>query len=531
MKTAEDVYDLSPEVCDLVAGKIMDFCESEKVEKKDALRYRLSAEECLLFWLSHGCEGGKTTLRMSRRLHVPYISLEVSGPEGNPYRDAISEEDFGTGSELLSRLGLNPEYSFSKGRNRISFSLKRKSLGQLTVLCWVIVSALAVGLLGMKVLPDDVRMLLMEGIVTPVYDTFFKLLSCVAGPMIFLSVAWGIYGIGDAATFGRIGKKVMLTYVLIVFAITAAAAPVFFLLVPGLSDTIWQNSQLSSIMELVMGIFPSNIVEPFMTGNSMQIIFLAVVVGIALLFLGQKTSSVARAIEQINYMIQFMMGIISKIVPNVIFLVVVNMIWSGNLGTMQSAWKLVVTVAVSFVIISAVRVLYTAWFQKVDARVIVKKSIPSFLVALATASSAAAFNSNVTTCEKKFGINKSLVNFGIPLGMVIHNPAAGVYNLLAAFFFARIYNVSCSPVWILTAVFVSAILAIATPPIPGGGAIAYAIIFRQLGIPEDALAVALTVDIITDFLITAFDTFLLPLTLANLSSRLGMIDKDVLRNS
>ena len=49
-----------------------------------------------------------------------------------------------------------------------------------------------------------------------------------------------------------------------------------------------------------------------------------------------------------------------------------------------------------------------------------------------------------------------------------------------------------------------------------------------MGIPEEALAVALAIDIIMDFFLTAFDMLVLPLSLINISSGLGLIDKDVL---
>ncbi len=45
--------------------------------------------------------------------------------------------------------------------------------------------------------------------ITPVFDTFMGLLSAVAGPLIFLSVAGGIYNIGDIATLGKVGKRII----------------------------------------------------------------------------------------------------------------------------------------------------------------------------------------------------------------------------------------------------------------------------------------------------------------------------------
>ena len=56
-------------------------------------------------------------------------------------------------------------------------------------------------------------------------------------------------------------------------------------------------------------------------------------------------------------------------------------------------------------------------------------------------------------------------------------------------------------------------------------------LFAQLGIPAEALALALAVDVLADFYVTAFEQTCLLNTLVNVSSELGMIDEDILRAS
>ncbi|MBR4719117.1 MAG: cation:dicarboxylase symporter family transporter, partial [Lachnospiraceae bacterium] len=362
------------------------------------------------------------------------------------------------------------------------------------------------------------------------YNTFFNILSCIAGPMIFLAVTWGIYGIGDAATLSRVGKRLIIRYLSMVFLATAFCVVCFPLFGNHLNKTSGQGNQLSDISELILGIFPSTIIEPFSTGNTLQIIFLAVIIGIALLFLGQKTSAVAHAIEQVNYLVQFLMELISRLVPFVIFLVVINLIWSGNMITLSSIWYLILIFLGAAIVISAVFILSVALKYKVSPLTLVRKSSDTFIIALATASSAASFSSNMSVCEKKYGINTSLCSFGIPLGMVMHKPISAIYDLLLVFYFAAYYNVSCSIIWLILAVIVCAVVAVATPPIPGGGVVAYTILFAQMGIPIDAMAVALTIDMLTDFGITAFEMLCLQFSLIHSAFRLNMIDIDTLRS-
>ncbi len=526
--TIHKTFELNNRSCDEIADIISGFCTDAGADQKDVLRYRLSAEECLLYWLGKGLEGSRVVLSAGRQMFSNYFSISINADAGNPYLD--KNDMFGTYCDsILVSLHLNPEYSVKDGESSIRFRVKKKQRGQVATLLMVMAAAAAFGAAGM-LLPAGVRDVLLNTVVTPAYDTFFRILGCIAGPMIFLSVAWGVYGIGDTATLGQIGKKMMLIYVGIVFLVTGCTAVFYPFLGPALTAGSGQGGQLSSIAELILGIFPANIVEPFTSGNTLQIIFLAIVIGIALLYLGRQASSIARAIEQINLVVQFLMEVISKLVPYVIFLVVVNIIWSGDVAMLGSMWKLIIAFAVATLVSTAAFLAYDSLRHKVSISVLIRKSMPAFLVALTTASSAAAFGINCSTCEKKYGIDNSLVSFGVPLGMVINKPVSGIINLLLVFYFAAVYDVSCSAGWIIAAVFVSSVVAIAAPPIPGGGAAAYSMLFLQMGIPSGALALTLALDMLLDFVITAFSVAIIQYTLIDIAAGMGMINKDVLRS-
>jgi Na+/H+-dicarboxylate symporter len=281
---------------------------------------------------------------------------------------------------------------------------------------------------------------------------------------------------------------------------------------------------------MLLGIFPANSIEPFATGNTLQIIFMAIVVGIALIYLDRQTSSIAKAIDQVNVLVQFLMQFITKLVPYVIFLVVLSMIWSGNLTVLVTAWKLFVALVSAMLLIGAVFVVVTCVRMKVSPVVLIRKNTPTFLMSLTTASSAAAFGTLVDTCNNRFGIDESVVRFGVPLGMVIQKPISAAFFLLLLFFFATQYEISCSLGWICAAVFVSAVVAIAAPPVPGGAAVAFSALFAPMGIPAEALAIALAIDVAADFFVTAFQMSALQLSLVNISARMGIIEGDILRD-
>ncbi len=194
---------LSNESIDLIAEKTTEFLDDIKLERKNILRIRLLVEELLLDWQEKFSEDTPCSVKMGRRWGKHYIALEVPGEAYNPLEK--TREEYGSYRErLLANMGLAPMYTYGHGKNQMVFKF-RKRTNPLVKLAIALVAAVAVGMLGMC-LPDQIRETLLNSVLLPVYDTFFNLLGTIAGPMVFLSVAWGIYGIGDTATFGKIGK-------------------------------------------------------------------------------------------------------------------------------------------------------------------------------------------------------------------------------------------------------------------------------------------------------------------------------------
>ena len=83
--------------------------------------------------------------------------------------------------------------------------------------------------------------------------------------------------------------------------------------------------------------------------------------------------------------------------------------------------------------------------------------------------------------------------------------------------------------WVVTGVLVSGLLAIAAPPIPGGSLTCYTVLLTQLGIPEEAVGLAVAANVLLDFFMTSCGISCLQSELILASGRLGMLDVEMLR--
>ena len=518
-------YPLCSESIDRISSVIEAYCQKMKIDRNTQARYRLSAEESLGVWLGQIDDpDAQVFVELGRKLRRPYLKLTVEGRQVNPYQYEISEE-YGRGKNaLLVQIGLIPEYSYANGKNTLHFKLKRKPVNQVVLLLAVIALSLIVGICGRMLIPADIVGTISANFISPIENAAFRILSSIAGPMIFLSVAWGVYGIGDVYTLGRIGKKMMLAFIKVIFLFSLLGTLFYPFLGPAVSASSVGDSQISKIFEMLLSIFPSDIFTPFIEGNTLQIIFLAFIIGLSLIFLGQRTSSVARAVEQINHIITFMMGFISRLVPFFVFVVLVNIIWSDALDGFSKVWKF----AVAFIGVSLLGqflfLLFVSIRHKKNLFSVFTAILPSYLIALTTASSSATFESNMRICKAKFQIKQELSSFGIPFGMVIFKPTLALFYLFVCFYFASVNGVAVSASWIATAIVITAVASIATPPIPGGAAATYTILFLQLGIPAESLVMVIAIDMIFDFFITAGDMNMLLLELLHISNKLGMVE-------
>ena len=84
---------------------------------------------------------------------------------------------------------------------------------------------------------------------------------------------------GNMETMGKIGSKtlkIILLYMLVIGICITALGSLFYHVEWGNSGT----SDFLKIMELIYDIIPSNLFEPFITGNTLQLIFIAIMGGL-----------------------------------------------------------------------------------------------------------------------------------------------------------------------------------------------------------------------------------------------------------
>ena len=389
-----------------------------------------------------------------------------------------------------------------------------------------LVLAIATGFL-LTLMPVDVSAKINDYLLTPVTNAIMGLISAVSGPLIFLSVLGSICSMGNMETMGKIGSKtlkIILLYMLVIGICITALGSLFYHVEWGNSGT----SDFLKIMELIYDIIPSNLFEPFITGNTLQLIFIAIMGGLVMLALSSRVSGVFSLVEQFSSIAQTAMAGLSTLFPILIFFIFTGMISNGNLNTIFQSWKMVLIILLLIVVYYVINLLRIAVAKKISPLLLFKKVCPTFLIALTTASSAASFSRNTQDSVTKLGIDKKLVEFATPLGQVLFMPGVVTMFFGMEIGLAESCGMTITVPWLTIALITNILLAFAVPPVSGGMIMGFTIAFTQLGIPMEALGIALAVDAILDFPCTACDISGWQLTMIDVADSLNMLDQEVL---
>ena len=518
---------------DLISEQLEAYLQSVKVDAKDLVRLRLSLETVLVQWQKSLTEKAVCQVKLGKRFGRPYVELQVAGPQVNPYEEKDEDDKFGDSSVthlLLSNLGLEPTYTYTNGKNQVLLRPARKQLNPLAPLGMAVTLALLLGQLCLVILPLAAQKFLSEIFLTPLLDAFMRSISLFSGLMIFFSVLWGIVNIGDLTILSKMGKKLIGSFLLWTFLPMFLTLPLVF----GFYQLDWSGTvnaagAVSQIWQLLLNIIPSDPFSPFIKGYSLQIIFLSVLSGVLILILGKRATTLITCAGELNDFIQLGIGYVSKLMPGLVFVCIFKMVITGLPISILVLLKMILLIGLGSLVVKLVLAAALAKRGKASLALICRKLFPAYMVAFSTDSSAAAFNDTMHCCVHKLGIEQKMASFGVPLTNSLFKPADTITFPLMAIGMAAIFHQTVTFSQLIIVLIVSFFLSLATPSVPGGAISCLTILFLPLGLPGEALTLAIAVLQLLDFACTATNVWTDMTGLALVADSLHMLDRDILR--
>ena len=492
-------YALTPENIDVISRVLKDNMNKyPTLSKKDILRLRLSAEDLLLNWIE--AEKPQTVeLLMEERGHNIDITLSL---EGENYRknplDSQSDETGGTVENLTASMGMCWLYEYDQGVNSVYISVAYKHRNQIRVTGTAMILAfLTVVLLHM--MPKDVADVIQKDGIDFLFNYASRFLTALVSPMMFFAVVGGIISVRSPRYLQKNGKKICQNYMEHILGVHFLAGFCCVLILFKHIKLMWKPGE-NTFLTFLGEIIPKDIVTPFVECNMLQIIFMGIVIGVAMLFLQRQVRTLNKVVQEINVLISKIISGFESIIIIFLYLSMVNLGMSLSYLQYGEAKYILFGFVIFILLLMGTELLMTAKRMELRVRDLWKKLKPTALAQVCSASSSVAFTEAYEVCESRFRVDKKFVEFALPIGTVMHKPyiAAEFLFMITSMIAGMKRDISVMDFFVLF--LLTLVLSIAYPPISGGELICYTILMTQMGLSAEMLAIACALSSVLDFL-------------------------------
>ena len=343
----------------------------------------------------------------------------------------------------------------------------------------------------------------------------------------FASLIKGVSSLSDISKLSRIGGKTIGIYLF-----TTVVAVTFGLLLvniiqPGTSFSEEKRMELkeqyasnaaSKIasakdvkedgpLQFIVDMVPSNFIQA--TGNNknmLQVIFFAILFGIAMVMLPkEKTSVVKGFFDGVNDIILQIVDLIMLTAPYGVFALLGGLVvdFGGSAELFQALGIYSLSVVIGLLLmIMVVYPLILKSFTKLKYFDFFKGIAPAQMLAFSTSSSAATLPVTMERCEDHLGVSEEVSSFVLPLGATINMDGTSLYQAVAAVFIAQAFGYDLDLSQQLTIVLTSTLASIGAAAVPGAGMVMLVIVLSSIGIDPEGIALIFAVDRLLDMLRT-----------------------------
>lgn len=340
---------------------------------------------------------------------------------------------------------------------------------------------------------------------------FINLLKMLVVPLVTFSLICGVCGIGDVNKLGRVGAKSFGLFILTTALAITLAIAIASIVGPGkdfdlnqANKTEFTAPEAPPLSQVIIDLVPSNPVAAYADGNMLQIIFFTILFAICILMIGERGKSIADGAEKLNDVMMQVVTVVMHLAPYGVFALMAKTFSLQGLG-------LILPMISYFGVVALVLVLHATGTLMILLKVLggvnplifLKKMRGVQVFAFSTSSSNATIPVTLRATEKRLGVDNSTASFVVPFGATINMDGTAIMQGVATVFIANVYGIELGLTGYLTVIGMAVLASIGTAGVPGVGLIMLAMVFNQVGLPVEGIALIMGVDRLLDMMRTA----------------------------
>ena len=355
---------------------------------------------------------------------------------------------------------------------------------------------------------DDI---LVDGIFYVVGNGFIRLMKMLVVPLVFCSLVCGSSAIGDTKSLGKVGGKTIVFYLLTTALAVTVAIAVATVIRPGVGldmsaietgeTTVAENV---SVADTILNIIPENPIGALADGTMLQIILFALLIGVLLAKMGERTELIANLFNQCNELMMEMTNLVMGLAPVGVFCMIAKTFANLGFDAFVPLLKYMGSVLLGLMIqCLVVYMVLLVVFTRLNPIKFLKKFFPVMAFAFSTSTSNATIPLNIDTLEERIGVSRKISSFTIPLGATINMDGTSIMQGVAVVFAAQAYGMQLGVQGYLTVIATATLASIGTAGIPSVGLVTLSMVFTAVGLPVEAIMLIMGVDRILDMIRTA----------------------------
>ncbi|MBW4470339.1 MAG: dicarboxylate/amino acid:cation symporter [Stenomitos rutilans HA7619-LM2] len=340
-------------------------------------------------------------------------------------------------------------------------------------------------------------------LLAPIGEVFLRLIQFVVVPIVFSSMILGLTRIQNAAQVGRYAIKLILSYVITSAIAVSLGMLLAMLLQPGVGVTGFsvanglQQPQSQSLVVWLVSLIPVNPLEALSSGNLLQTIVSAALIGVGIQLVGAKATPFVTFIESCYAIFEKILALILYTAPLGVFALISSVIAIEGLAIVVRLFVYVLGLILGSLLMIG---LYAVILYALKAKPVhfFRSLLPALSLAFGTASSNAALPIALQNVQESYGLSEEIASFAIPLGTALKRDGSAILQGFNALFIAQVYQVPITVPLVLAIALSSLLVSFSTPGVPGSGIITMTTVLSAAGLPLEGVAIVAGVDRLVD---------------------------------
>lgn len=349
-------------------------------------------------------------------------------------------------------------------------------------------------------------------------DLFIRALRFIAVPIVLFSLIVGAASLNDLRKLSRIGGKTIAIYLCTTAVAITIGLGLANVIRPGkfvppeTRDALRAQQQslaerqigtaeaAPTVWQTLLDLLPRNPFEALAKGEMLQVVILALIIGIALtLIRREKAEPVVRFCDGMTEVIIKIVNVVMLTAPYAVFALIAPIVATMGLDVLRAllVYTLVVIAGLALHMLVVYPLLFKLFTNMGYVRFF-RGIAPAQLLAFSSSSSSATLPVTMQCARDRLGVSDDVTSFVLPLGATINMDGTALYQGVAAVFIAQMYNMGLTVGDQLTIVLTATLASIGTAGVPGVGIIMLVIVLRSVNVPLEGIAVILGVDRLLD---------------------------------